>query len=249
MIPHRIHQIWFQSEKNIPKKYHGYQKSWKDNHPQWEYKVWDEKSMSDLIRQEDPVFHENTWTQYKLMVHKYDSARFFILRKYGGFYVDMDMQCLKPLDDLCLHYNFVAGKYFGYIVNTGIIGSIPHHPIWDIIVRELPFYAHRKWYQLSDMHYAVHITFLLGWCIYKSGLFKDPTTFIAPPYMFEPEGLLVNVNSSRLKDAYAWHDHGFSWMQESWTHVVCYYILFVVSFVAMIVIVSKFASRVICSKI
>ena len=41
MIPHIIHQIWFQGEDNIPKKYPNYSKSWKEMNPKFKYIFWD----------------------------------------------------------------------------------------------------------------------------------------------------------------------------------------------------------------
>jgi mannosyltransferase OCH1-like enzyme len=36
-----------------------------------------------------------------------DSARYMYMYKYGGLYADLDMECLRPMDEL--FGNFLAG--------------------------------------------------------------------------------------------------------------------------------------------
>ena len=43
----KIHQIWFQGEKNIPSKYNKYINSVKNKNPGWDYKLHDE---SDILK-------------------------------------------------------------------------------------------------------------------------------------------------------------------------------------------------------
>ena len=93
-IPHKIHQIWIGSE--LPEKYKNWCASWKKLNPSWEYKLWNENDilniLSGTIRQ---VFLES-----KNPGAKSDIARYAILEKEGGIYYDTDFECIKPLEEL-----------------------------------------------------------------------------------------------------------------------------------------------------
>jgi mannosyltransferase OCH1-like enzyme len=62
-----------------------------------------------------------------------DLLRYEILYQYGGVYIDMDFECLQPLDILHHLYDFYVGLQpldSGLVqLGIGLIGSIPHHPI------------------------------------------------------------------------------------------------------------------------
>jgi len=65
---------------------------------------------------------------------------YHILDKYGGIFIDMDMICLKPFDELVRRYKFFAGLEPNFYwsleppINAGIIGSAPNSPILKRII-------------------------------------------------------------------------------------------------------------------
>ncbi len=61
------------------------------------------------------------------------------MHAYGGLYVDLDMQCYRPIDDMLGQSDIVFQEEFKYggnnqIVNS-VIASVPGHPFWQGIVR------------------------------------------------------------------------------------------------------------------
>ena len=66
MIPHIIHQIWFQGEDNIPKKYPNYSKSWKEMNPKFKYIFWDGEKMEKLIKEKYPWFLKR-YNEYRII--------------------------------------------------------------------------------------------------------------------------------------------------------------------------------------
>lgn len=70
-------------------------KSWKKFCPDWEIKCWDETNLNLDI---------NTYCRQAYDAKKYafasDVLRFDILKKHGGVYLDVDVELLKPLDNL-----------------------------------------------------------------------------------------------------------------------------------------------------
>ena len=59
----------------------------------------------DLIQMHYPWFWD-TFTAYDMEVKKADAARVFILHRYGGLYLDLDVQCFRNTEDLLLDLDF-----------------------------------------------------------------------------------------------------------------------------------------------
>jgi mannosyltransferase OCH1-like enzyme len=61
-----------------------------------------------------------------------------VLKQYGGLFIDMDMICLKPLDELVYRYSFFAAIEPPLlwtkmpVVNVGLLASSANNPIVDI---------------------------------------------------------------------------------------------------------------------
>ncbi|ARF09146.1 glycosyltransferase [Catovirus CTV1] len=141
-IPKIIHQIWLQGENNIPKDYPNYSESWKKLNPNFEYILWDQSNIENLIKKYFPDFLSK-FNNYPKLVQKVDAAKYIILYVYGGVYVDMDLECLKNIDDL-LNYqkimllkcdlNILTKLYFyhtsGTILQNCFAASVPKHNFW-----------------------------------------------------------------------------------------------------------------------
>lgn len=113
IIPKVIHYCWFgrNPKSSLIKKCI---KSWKEKCPDYEIVEWNETNFDinccEYVKQ---AYEQKKWAYVS------DYARFYILNKYGGIYVDTDVQFLKPLDDL------LSTKFLGFaredLVATGLI--------------------------------------------------------------------------------------------------------------------------------
>lgn len=150
-IPKIIHQIWFQGERFIPEHLINYQKTWKEKNKDYQYMFWDENSINDLIKQVNVNWITQTYNSFPLMIQKIDFAKYIILYYIGGIYIDMDMKCIKSLNNLIelpniktkkivvsnLTYDFIQRVIFllsgnfniKNLVNNGVIMSEPKHEI------------------------------------------------------------------------------------------------------------------------
>jgi len=125
-FPKTIHQIWLQGINNIPEKYNTNILSIKQHNTDFEYKMWDEISILDII-------HTNpTWTKtyysFIYLHQKVDYARYIILWLMGGIYVDIDVNALKSFDSILEEF-----KDYDLIVSKLIVNKINsmlqcHHP-------------------------------------------------------------------------------------------------------------------------
>ncbi|HEY2811258.1 MAG TPA: glycosyltransferase [Rhabdochlamydiaceae bacterium] len=127
-IPKIIHQIWLGSP--LPEKYHAFQKSWQEHHPDWQYRLWTD---ADL-----PAFHFSDRARFDKAENKAEQSdilRYEILYQFGGVYADTDFECLKPYDLLHHCCDFYVGmeskfpEHHDLWIGNAIIGSIAGHPI------------------------------------------------------------------------------------------------------------------------
>jgi len=125
-IPKIIHQIWI--GQKVPEKFKALQQTWKDHHPDWEYRFWTQHDIETFgFKNIDLLKASRNPGEIS------DMMRYEILHRFGGVYIDFDFECLQPLDELNYLYDFYIGiqPLDGGLVQLGIglIGSIPGHPI------------------------------------------------------------------------------------------------------------------------
>tara|TARA_Y100000739_G_scaffold229735_1_gene245772 strand:- start:2799 stop:3686 length:888 start_codon:yes stop_codon:yes gene_type:complete len=101
-IPKIIHQIWIGPRK-LPKKYSIWAKTWQELNPTWKYKLWTEIDLKKLTLKNRGLYESSTNYGYKS-----DLARYEILSKFGGLYIDTDFECLSPIPDNFLDFDFIS---------------------------------------------------------------------------------------------------------------------------------------------
>ena len=129
-IPKIIHQIWLGSP--FPEEYEHFRQSWLDCHPTWEYKLWTEAEIEKL-----ELKNKSYYDQARNYGEMSDIARYEILYRFGGLYIDTDFECLQPFDvlnELCDFYvglieDFSFSEKRDCTMLNGLIASVPEHPI------------------------------------------------------------------------------------------------------------------------
>lgn len=145
-IPKRIHLIYNTPE--LPEKYHTYFESIKSFHPSWEIKIYGDDEAKDIIAGNMPEL-AGVYNGYTLDVQRTDIFRLAIVYLRGGFYMDLDMLCLKRLDQLC-DQRLVLGEEKTFSdqecialgtphrlrIANYMFGAMPHHPFWLDVIKE-----------------------------------------------------------------------------------------------------------------
>lgn len=122
-IPKIIHYCWF-GGKPIPERNRKWMESWQQLCPDFEIREWNESNYD--VRKE-PFMAEAYDAKKWGFVSDY--ARLDILAKYGGFYLDTDVELLKSLDQLIAQPAFCGFEDCEH-VNCGLgFGAIPQHPL------------------------------------------------------------------------------------------------------------------------
>lgn len=135
MIPKKIHMIWVGDESKIP---HACIQSWRDNHPDFEFKLWGNEDY-DRFAWRNKKHMKRMWNWEKNGVA--DLMRWEILYNEGGFYVDADSTSIRPLSEWMCHSETIAcyenEKLRPGLVATGFVGARPSLPFIDQIVERL----------------------------------------------------------------------------------------------------------------
>ena len=116
MIPKIVHFCWFGNnpKTKLAKKCIA---SWKKYLPEYKFIEWNESNFD---------VNQHPFTQEAYQAKKYafvtDYVRLFILKEYGGIYMDTDVEVIKNLDCF-LHHKAFSGFEDSIHIPTGIIGS------------------------------------------------------------------------------------------------------------------------------
>lgn len=104
MIAKIIHQIWL-GKMSLPSHFKPWMTSWKHYFPQWEYRLWTDSDVLDLL---PDLMCPQILEGNQNLALKSDVLRLELLRKFGGLYVDCDFESLEPMEHLfqsdCFHY-------------------------------------------------------------------------------------------------------------------------------------------------
>jgi len=157
-IPKIIHQIWLGSP--VPEKFKIFQQTWREHNPDWEFKLWTDDDIAQL-----GLKNQEWYDKAINYAERSDIARYEILYRFGGVYVDIDFECVQPLEYLNHRYDFYAGielpamaPFLGYLVmiNNALIASVPGHPILKRCIETIKKHHHHKdiIYKTGPIHFT-----------------------------------------------------------------------------------------------
>ena len=124
MIPKIIHYCWF-GESDIPEKAVKCIASWKKHCPNYEIREWNDKNFP-LDACPQYVRDARKAKKYAFVT---DYVRLKVLYDYGGFYMDTDVELLKPLDPLCDNQALIGFENDNYVNSGQMLASKAGHPV------------------------------------------------------------------------------------------------------------------------
>lgn len=137
-IPETLHQIWIGPDP-IPEQYAAYSETWRAHHPGWEHRLWTEDSLPAMRNRGLYDAAEDFVPEHSVWQFRADVLRYEILWSYGGVYVDVDFECLAPLDPHIAGMEaFAAWESQDRWVNNALLGAEPAHPFLDRLIAGLP---------------------------------------------------------------------------------------------------------------
>ena len=100
-IPNNIVQIWVEKDpanpSKIPLKEQQYALQLRKRNSDFNYLFFDETNVEPFFTKHYPEYY-STYQRLPLFIQKMDFFRYLVMYHYGGFYFDMDVWALAPLD-------------------------------------------------------------------------------------------------------------------------------------------------------
>lgn len=195
MIPKIIHYCWFggNAHNELIKKCIN---SWQKFLPEYKIIEWNE---SNIDIQNNEFMH--FCYQEKKWAYVADYARLIILKEYGGFYLDTDMEVIKPFPESFMKYKFIAGEEVDNQVSCGIIGAIPQN---ETIARLIEYY--------DKLILLEPIPVLLNDILIAENKLNDPSYYIPNSEVFYP--MKYDGSIGDTKNSFTIHHWEGSWKNE-----------------------------------
>ena len=119
-IPRIFHRIWLGAAP-MPEEHVAYGEGWARLHPGWTMRLWTE---ADAPAPPGVARARN-------LAERADLVRYEVIRRHGGVYVDTDMECLRPIDELLEGVRaFAAYEVPGRLCNA-VLGAVAGHPAFE----------------------------------------------------------------------------------------------------------------------
>lgn len=120
MIPKIIHYCWFGQREYSDKVKHCIE-SWKNVLPEYEIQCWNEQNF-------DVDICDFTREAYQAKKYAFvsDYARLYVLQKYGGIYLDVDVEVIKSFDNILNEKMIIALEESGDVTGAFIAAEAGH---------------------------------------------------------------------------------------------------------------------------
>lgn len=169
-IPHRLHRVWlYPPGPPMPAEFQRYGERWRALHPTWECRDWD---MITMLR---PLVNQELYdAPPPKEIHRCraDVVRLEALWRYGGVYVDTDVEPVRALDPLLVYVRERGATAFivwsphpwkgKRLVSNAVISAVPQHPWIAKAMEGLPVSVAKHRTRFLAMQTVHYLTDLLG---------------------------------------------------------------------------------------
>lgn len=134
MIPATFHRVWLKTGPDdvIPDRFEGFWERFQELHPGADFRTWDSIDELDWIENREAFDAATTHAG------RSDIARYEILARYGGIYVDTDVEPLRPFTSLLIDDRPFAAWENHRLLCPTVIGAPMRHPAMLDLVAALP---------------------------------------------------------------------------------------------------------------
>ena len=236
-IPKVIHYCWF-GHNPLPPMAIRCIDSWKKYLPDYEIKEWNESNFDISI---NPYVEEAYYKKKYAFVSDY--ARFWVLYNHGGIYFDVDVELLKPIDDIVAQGPFMGlenfeppYKYRDLVAAPAAGLGMATYPGLDVIKDMLNYYNDKHFISSKGEIQYKTIVLIAADILRDRGHWIDPENitncsgiYLYPEEYFNPKrlatGQITITENTRSVHHYAgtWVNHkkrkGFAMRWERFTNL------------------------------
>ena len=122
----------------MPRNYAYWRATLLKQDPTFRYIFWDDFNNWHFIASKFPWFLD-IYDRYPKEIFRSDAIRFFFLYSFGGFYADLDVECIRPLDDLLDIGDVLVGRMgknpaFEHSIPNAVMASRPRQGFWLLAI-------------------------------------------------------------------------------------------------------------------
>ena len=209
MIPKIIHYIWF-GGKPFPNKVLKCIESWHKYLPDYEFKLWNEETFDvNSVEFTKQAYANKKWAFVS------DYVRMYALNKFGGWYLDTDIEILRPIERFEDHRMVLGTDHDGAL--TALMGSEPNHPYWTEV---LAFYDSMNFVnEDGTFNMTVNNTHLQGVLESYGYKFENKFQELKEGIVVYPDDYFHVANNEKgtihkTNNSYAIHWHTLLWTSE-----------------------------------
>lgn len=135
-IPKILHMVWV-GELDPPQYFINNLNKWKSLMPDWTYMIWTNDKMTEEHFDQDYLAIIKT---IKSPAQLSDFIRFYVMNKWGGYYLDADITPLRTLEELPTDHSIILCNDLpetepNYMM-CAFTAGIPNHPLWKECIDE-----------------------------------------------------------------------------------------------------------------
>lgn len=149
-IPRTFWRVWMDEE--VPARYEAFWQGFKDLHPMWTCVTVDSSALPWMRPHIRKIFDRCT-----THAGRSDVVRYEVLYQYGGVYVDCDVECLRPFDDLTEDDTPFAGWEDSNMLCPTVIGCPPKHPAMGDLLKQLEPWFNARPYAPPNQSTGPHL--------------------------------------------------------------------------------------------
>lgn len=189
-IPRQFHWVWLGKEP-LPQKDQAWMLSWRRNHPSWRCIIWAEHPAQVALegfetRALPPLVNQHLydgierWVRGKaVLAARSDIVRYEIVARYGGVYLDTDVECFRNIDELLQDVTLFVSDGWGGGECNYMFGAFANHPALWTTVRDLGPH-------LSACHHQLNPVQATGPDYLNPKLYLSQDLVIFPDQLFNP---------------------------------------------------------------
>ena len=210
-IPKIIHYCWL-SDDPVPAELQKYMQSWKKYLSGYEFMLWN----FDRFDKNSSIWVKEAFDSKKYAFAA-DYIRCYALYHYGGIYLDMDVEVLKPFDDL-LGFPYFFCREYAAPVEAAVVGVEKHSAIFADMLK---YYEDRHFIRDDGSFDTVALPFVMQKVLQQSFSLiniKSMADFddspdkicILPCEYFSPKSFTGKISTT--DNSYTIHHYAGSWV-------------------------------------
>lgn len=137
MIPKTFHQFW--TGGPMPAVYRRFIAGWKELHPDWEFILWGEERDIPKLQNQDAYDRAEEIIRRTVSAFRSDVLRYELLYRYGGVWLDVDIEPVRPVDELLENLKaFCSWEIEGRVATNAFMGCVKGHPWAKALMDGIP---------------------------------------------------------------------------------------------------------------